>query len=253
MRRIAVINQKGGVGKTTVTVNLGYALALAGKKVTVMDLDPQGHLAASLGVFHPPSAGLDSVLLEHADWHKLVIDIRPGLRLLPAGPKLDQVEQIKEGGTDRALLLKQAIEETEQDDDFYLLDCPPAFGLLLSNAIMAADEALIPSTGDYLGLNGLAQLLGTIKKFEPFRGKELPIWLVLSRFHQRRRLSKEVLEKLMQYFPNRILSTVIREMVALAEAPGMGKSIFDYRPNSPSAQDFGHLAEDYLQGRTRNV
>jgi len=253
MRCIAVINQKGGVGKTTVTVNLGSALARLGFKVTLIDLDPQGHLAASLGVFRPPELGLDKVMLKGIGLKEPLIKINNRLSLIPAGRALDQVEQISNGGSKRAMILKNAMDAADLTDDFYLLDCPPSFGLLLSNAIMAVDEALIPATGDYLGLNGLAQLVGTIKKFEPYRGRVLPMWLVMSRFQQRRRLSQEVLSKLLQYFPNRILATPIREMVALAEAPGTGKDIFEYRPKSLSAADFSALADDLIEGRTRDV
>lgn len=249
MRCIAVINQKGGVGKTTLSVNLGHALALAGYRVTVIDMDPQGHVATSLGIFRPPEKGMDDVLLNGADLESHVISTREGLRLIPAGRHLEKVEQL-DGGASRARLLQEALQRGVSEQDYLLIDCPPAFGLLMSNVIMAVDEALVPATGDYLGLNGMAQLIKTIRRFEPFRRRSLPVWVAMSRFQPRRRLSREVLDKVNQYFPGRVLATHIKEMVALAECPGVGRTIFEYRPGSESAKAFVSLARDLVEGRT---
>lgn len=250
MRVIAVVNQKGGVGKTTLTVNIGHALALAGKRVTIIDLDPQGHVSASLGIFRPPEKGIDDVLLNGANLEDHVVKSRKRLRVIPAGRQLEKVEQLHEGGSNRARLLQQAIARGMEEQDYLLLDCPPAFGMLLSNVIMAADEALVPATGDYLGLNGLAQLISTIKRFEPFRTSPLPIWIALSRFHARRRLTIEVVKRLKTHFPGRVLRTPIKEKAPMAECPGMGKTIFEYRPKSQSAIELKRLAKDLAKGRT---
>ena len=250
MQLIAVINQKGGVGKTTISANLGHALARQGKRVMLVDLDPQGQLSASLGLFRPPRHGIDEVLLADAGLDDLAVSSREGLRLVPAGERLGEVEKLQEGGIDRARLLQHALQHRSSRQDYLLLDCPPSSGLLLANAVMAADTALIPVTGDYLGLNGLAHLLKTLKRFEPFRGNALEQRVVLSRLNPRRRLAKEVREKLAGHFPNRMLPTAIHEAAVLAECPGAGRTIFEYRPKSRSAADFKALAEDIIEGRT---
>ena len=249
MKTIAVINQKGGVGKTTTTVNLGHALALSGKRVLVVDMDPQGHLAACLGIFRPPTKGVDEVLLNKVPIKELVHANREGLHLLPAGVHLERVEQLHKGGADRARLLKAALEETDLNYDVILFDCPPMFGILVANVLMAVDEALIPINGDYLSLNGFAKLLATMKRFEPYRDKPLERWVVLSRFHPRRRISRDVLARLAKHMPGRVLATPIRESVVLTECPSMGRTIFEYRKQSASAQDFLKLADDLLQRR----
>lgn len=250
MQRIAVINQKGGVGKTTITANLGHALALAGKRVMLVDLDPQGQLSASLGLFRPPRHGVDEVLLGDSILTEMALKSREGMTLVPAGERLGEVEKQQDGGVVRAQLLKQGLSRESVALDYMLFDCPPASGLLLANAVMAVDQALIPVTGDYLGLNGLAYLLKTLKRFEPFRGDPLEQRVVLSRLNPRRRLAREVTGKLAAHFPGRMLASAIHEAAVLAECPGAGRTIFEYRAKSRSATDFQALARDLIEGRT---
>ncbi|MEO5343088.1 MAG: ParA family protein [Gammaproteobacteria bacterium SHHR-1] len=246
---LAVINQKGGVGKTTLTVNLGHALALAGHRVLLVDMDPQGHLATCLGLFRQPSQGVDEVLLNGADMTQLTLSSRDGLWLLPSGARLERVEQIHEGGAARARRLSDALQRTELNYDYILFDCPPMFGLLMANVLMAVDRGIIPVGGDYLSLNGLAKLLATVKRFEPFRGKGLDLWVVLSRFHPRRRISREVIARLAKHMPKRVLATAIKESTVLTECPSMGRTIFEYRNKSAAAEEFIQLAQDLLQRR----
>lgn len=242
MRCIAVINQKGGVGKTTISANLGHALALAGRRVTLFDLDPQGHLTTSLGIFRKPERGVAEIMLGDVQLDRVAVRSRDRLTLIPAGRHLGEVEQIQEGGAARGRLLFQALNGHLADQDYVLIDCPPSSGLLVANAALAADEALIPVTGDYLGLNGLVQLMQTLKGFQPFRKRPLHHWIELSRFQPRRRLAREIKEKLAQHFAGRILDTAIREAAVLAECPGVGRSIFEYRAGSSSAREFEALA-----------
>jgi chromosome partitioning protein len=249
MRRIAVINQKGGVGKTTITANLGHALALAGHRVTVIDLDPQGHLSTCLGIFRPPQHGMDEVLLNEVDIASVTMVTRESLVLVPAGNRLADVEQMHDGGAARARLLIDGLKDQFEGQDFLLMDCPPSSGLLVTNAIFAADEVLIPTSGDYLSLTGLANLMVTLKKFEPYREKPLEHWIELSRFINRRRLANEVKEKLLKHFPNRVLATPISEAAVMAECPGVGRTIFEYRRTSRSAKEFSALAEDLIEKR----
>lgn len=249
VRIVAILNQKGGVGKTTTSVNLAHALAKLGKKVTVIDLDPQGHLAVSLGVVSPKIPGIDEVLLGQKELDESLIDARENLKLLVSGPRLQEIEQLNEGGARRGDLLRQALQGQMLDQDFVLIDCPPSSGVLVANALFAADELLIPMTSDYLSLQGLSHLMGTIRKFESVIKRKYPLWLIMSRFAATRRIAKDVLEILLKYFPSQILKTPIRETALLAECPSFGKTIFEYRPGCRSCKDFQSLAKDFLEGR----
>ncbi|MEJ2612100.1 MAG: ParA family protein [Candidatus Thiodiazotropha sp.] len=246
MRRIALINQKGGVGKTTITTNLGHALALAGHRVTVIDLDPQGQLAASYGLFRAPSKGIDRVLLNELDISSVSQSIRDMLTLIPAGKRLQEIEYLQDGGVSRARLLRQSLEGVRKNQDFILFDCPPSSGLLVVNAIFAADEVLIPVSGDHMSLNGLAKILKTLKKFEPYLSEPLTQWIVINRFFPRRRLCKEVESKLKKHFAEQLLNIPIREAAAIAECPGVGRTIFEYKATSQSAKEFKALAEELI-------
>ena len=249
MRKIAIINQKGGVGKTTITTNLGHALAMLGKRVTVIDLDPQGQLAASFGIFRLPTKGVDQVLLDGLDLDDAKVMVRDLVSLVPSGKDLRKVEQLHDGGASRGKLLNDSLNGKLGSEDFVLFDCPPSSGVLVANAIFAADEALIPVSGDYLSLNGLARMLATLKRFEPFLKKPLLQWLELSRYIPRRRLSMEVRDKLLNHFQGQLLATPIREAAVMAECPGAGRTIFEYRGSSRSAQEFSDLAADLIEMR----
>lgn len=243
---IAVINQKGGVGKTTTTLNLGHALALMGHPVTLLDLDPQGHLSASLGVHDPNVSGMDVALLGEQSLSDGVLSVRENLQLIPAGVRLGEAES-KALPRDR---LHNLLKTQFSDQVAVLMDCPPSSGTLVVNALVAADSALVPVSGDYLALHGLSYLMATFRNFETALAKKIPLWLVLTRYQQRRRLARDVRDKLMTYFPKRILATPIRESVALAESPSFGKTIFEHRPKSIGADDYRQLAEDLLHRRT---
>ena len=248
-RIVAVLNQKGGVGKTTTSVNLTHALARMGKKVTVIDLDPQSHLAVSLGVVSPLISGIDEVMLGRRSLRQQIMPARQNLGLIVAGPCLQEIEQLKEGGGQRGDLLRTALHENLTDQDFVFIDCPPSSGVLVANALFAADEILVPMTSDYLALQGLSHLMGTIKKFESVLNKQYRYSFVMSRYIPTRRISKDVLNILQKYFPGKILATTIRETALLAECPSFGKTIFEYRPGCRSARDFAALAKDFLEGK----
>lgn len=249
MRTIAIINQKGGVGKTTTTANLAHALVLNEQKVTVIDLDPQGHLSTSLGVNYLQRPALDSVLLHGYPIEDAVKQVRPGLSLVPSGPDLGNLEHVAMRGVKRGTRLRDAMANKFQDQDYVLIDCPPASGLLVINALFSTHEALIPIAGDYLSLQGLSYLIGTFKNFEKL-GHKINEWFVMTRFNTRRRLPQQVMETLQQYFPKRVLATRVREAAALAECPSFGKTIFEYRKSSNGAKDYRALALDLVDGRT---
>jgi chromosome partitioning protein len=248
VRVIAIINQKGGVGKTTTTSNLSHALAWSGKKVTAIDLDPQGHLAVSFGVTER-GQGMDEVLLNNTDIEDLTLKVRDNLQLVLPGTRLQEIEQLTEGGVQRGDLLRKALQNRLQDQDFVFIDCPPSSGMLVANVLFATDEILIPMAGDFLALQGLSHLMGTLKKFERTLKINYKKRLLMSRYNSTRRISKQVLNTLLEHFPGQVMSTLIRETALLAECPGYGKTIIEYRPGSRSARDFRGLAQDLLEGR----
>ncbi len=249
-RIIAVMNQKGGVGKTTTTINLGHALALSGKRVTLLDMDAQGQVVTGFGLDNK-QAGLDAVLLEDVLIDDVKVTVRDNLDVVPAGPNLTDYEHVATGGSNRGHKLRLAIENsTLNDQDFILIDCPPSSGLLGVNAMFAADEVLIPVSGDYLSLQGLSRMMQILKRSESLSGNTIKLWLLSTRMNMRRRLTHEVRSRILKYFPGRVFNTVIRENVALAECPSFGKTIFEYRKNSAGAEDYYSLAQDLLRGRT---
>ncbi|MBL1353121.1 MAG: ParA family protein [Zetaproteobacteria bacterium] len=246
MRRIAVVNQKGGVGKTTTSANISHALALAGQRVLMIDMDPQSHLASFFGQYEQ-GRGLDAVLMDGDDLDAHIQTIRPKLSLLAAGKHLAGIEHEasseKRGGALRQLLAKR------DDWDFIIMDSPPSSGLLVIMAMYAADEILIPVTGDYMGMEGLSHLMATLKNFESSLNHHPKRWLALTRFHPRRNIAKEAQKKLKHYFPKHVLATPIREIAALSACPGFGKSIFEYQASSQGAEDYRDLAADLMAGR----
>lgn len=249
-RIIAIMNQKGGVGKTTTTVNLGFALALAGKKVTLLDMDPQNQVAISLGLENG-QGGLDRILLEGDGLDEHLIVVRDNLKMISAGDNLADFETVTVGGASRGKALKRAIASSSlMADDFVLIDCPPSSGLLCINAMFAADELVIPVSGDYLSLQGLSRMMQILKRAETVLGHRIRVWIVSTRMQLNRKLTEQVRLKILKYFPGRVLTTMIRENVALAECPSFGKSIFDYKDKSAGAEDYQSLAQDLLSGRT---
>ena len=247
-RKVAVINQKGGVGKTTTTANLGYMLAKKGYKVTLIDLDPQGSLTISLGVNWQEHLGIEDLLLHDEKLENVIIESRENLRLIPCGNHLGQVEYMGQESSTIAKNLKDVLSGI--DDDFVLIDCPPSSGFLIVSALYAIDEVLIPIASDYLTLHGLSHLIGTLQGFEKRLKHKIKKWFVVTRFHPRRRLSQDVKAKLVSYFPGQVLRTSIRETSAIAESPSFGLTVFEYQKNSNGTIDYNDLADDFYIGRT---
>lgn len=247
MQIIAVVNQKGGVGKTTTTANLAHAIALSGRKVATVDLDPQAHLTAYLGFARQNQHGVGDVIGQGVDPQQFCITAREGLALLPAGQALKQVELKADPGGPPGQF-GATLKSVFAARDFVFIDCPPASGVLIKYALSAVDAILVPVAGDYLALRGLSDLIGTLRDYASDHGT-LSQWMVLTRFHARRRLCWEVREKLLEYFPGRILATAIRETAALAESPSFGKTVFEYRNGDRGADDYRALARDFIHQR----
>jgi chromosome partitioning protein len=250
MNIIAIINQKGGVGKTTTTVNLGHSLTLAGKRVTLIDLDPQGHLEACLGVNGQGTAGVDQVLMASAAASQCSIEMRAGLDVIPAGAELAELERADNGHAPDKQRLQHAIVESLGDRDFVLIDCPPSTGPLVEQGLFAAQAVLVPVVSDYLSLRGLSYLTGMLRSFATRGQGRVAQRIAVTRFHTRRRLSGEAIQVLLKHFPDKVLATPIRECAALAECPSFGQTIFEYRKHSHGAEDYRSLAADLLKGRT---
>ncbi|MDH5377301.1 MAG: ParA family protein [Gammaproteobacteria bacterium] len=244
MRRISVVNQKGGVGKTTSALNIAHAFALSGKRVMLIDADPQGHLSASFGLKELGLKGTDEVLMKEGSLEALKLEIRDNLFLLAAGDKLGELEFLSQGGASRGYRLQRAIDAVEGEYDYVIIDCPPSAGMIGMNCILAAEELLIPVSSDFLSLHGLSRLMGIIDYIENALSIETKKWITITRFQERRLLAREVRKKLIENYPDTVLKTPIRETVVIAESPGHGQSIFDYRPRSKGAEDYRSLAHD---------
>ena len=249
-RIIAVLNHKGGVGKTTTAYNLAFAIAVKRKRVLAIDLDPQSHMAVSLGLMQNNVSGVDDVILDGAEINNYIINQREYLDLLPAGLRLGEVEKLSLKGRQQAIIIRNALREVKGNYDFIILDCPPTSGLLNFNALFASDEVIVPVSSDYLALHGLSQLMKTLASAQRFMEKPMKTWIALTRFGVRRRLSREVLAKLMQYFPKQILATPIRECAPVAESPSFGLSVIEYDAQCNGAKDYRSLADDIINYRT---
>jgi len=249
MRVIAIINQKGGVGKTTTTMNLAHALARDGHRVLAIDLDPQANLTTGLGLVEKNQAGIANVFIDGLALADVTRQVRENLALVPAGDRLGEFEYIRDRGRERGFLLQYSIRDSSAEKDFILIDCPPSSGILGMNALLAANEVVIPVTGEYFSLQGLSRQMQIFDYVETSLNRHTKKWLVMTRYNERRKLARKVRDSVVHYFPNRVLKTPIRETVALAESPAFGKTIFDYRTKNRGAEDYQQLAFDIINSR----
>jgi chromosome partitioning protein len=244
MRTIAVINQKGGVGKTTTAHNLGAGLARLGRRALLVDADPQGHLTTAMGCDAPArKGGLYEALVGEAAPQDVVC-VGEGPDLVPGALALSGIESRLSAAPGREGLLRRVLEGLP-GYDVAIIDCPPNLGLLTLCALCAADEALAPMQAEFLAMQGLAALLETLRavraRFHP--GLALT-GILLTRFDTRRKLCREVADRLAGHLPGLTFTTRIHENVALAEAPGFGRDIFAYAPASRGARDYAALSAE---------
>jgi len=244
MRRIAMINPVGGVGKTAIAAGLGHALALAGERVAMIDLDPRGHLAAALGIFRAPARGIDQALLTSTPVEAAAMGVRDMLTLIPAGSRLAGVERLQGEGGSRAQALRVALDDHLQDQAFVLIDTTSSSALLVANALFAADEVLIPVTPDQASLNGAVKVLLSLKRFAPYFTSSFEAYILLNRVQPRGKLSRNMERKLRQHFPELLLKSRIPEVAAIVESRAIGRTIFEYRAASPGARAFTELANE---------
>jgi chromosome partitioning protein len=259
VRTIAVINQKGGVGKTTTVANLGAALAAAGRDVFLIDLDPQSHLTLHLGV-EPGTrpVSMYNVMTGQADLASATVRLGEHLWLAPAVIDLAAAEVELVGTVGREQILRDRLAGAVPPAELTLIDCPPSLGLLTLNALAAADDVIIPLQPHFLGLQGLGKLLETVSLVQHRINPHLKVLgVILCLYESKARLSLEVVADLRQFLAAahggstpwaqaRIFQTLIRRNVKLAECPSYGKAIFDYEPSSHGAEDYQRLAEEFL-------
>ncbi len=249
MRKIAFTNQKGGVGKTTTTINTGAGLSKIGYKVLLVDMDPQANLTYSLkihsskmkrNIYHVLKGELpvSEVVMPHSDFD-----------LLPASIELSAAEMELVNEPAREQILRSALKEVENDYDFILLDCPPNLGLLTLNAFTAADELVIVLQSEYLALHGLSKLMDLIKIVQKRLNPDLKVeGIVCTLFDKRKNLNREVVGHIREHFGSKVFKTLIRDNIALAEAPSHHKTIFEYDSESYGAQDYMNLAKEIRNG-----
>jgi chromosome partitioning protein len=263
MRIIALMNQKGGVGKTTTTVNLGAALAERGKRVCLVDLDPQAHLTINYGVDPSPDiTSLYDVLVEEVGFLEAVHRISDRIALVPSSIDLAAAEVELVAVLGREMLLRKRIEAAAHDFDYILLDCPPSLGLLTVNALAVAHEVIVPMQAHFLALQGVAKLLETVQLVNKRMNPRLKVsGIALTMFDSQTKLSLEVVHELNSFIDEakgkplpwadaRIFKSKIRRNVKLAESPSFGQTILKYDTKSNGAADYRALAAEVVEMET---
>jgi chromosome partitioning protein len=248
----AIANQKGGVGKTTTAINLATYLAAAGRKVLLVDMDPQANTSSGIGASrHLKQQTLYDLLVQEQDelsiFDILVPTQRRELVVAPCTVDLAAAELELVGAIARENKLRQVLEPIRDRCDYILIDCPPSLGLLTVNALVAADGLLIPIQCEYLALEGLTQLLDTVRIVKNRLNPSLYIaGVVMTMFDPRTRLASEIVREVRNHFPDEAFQTIINRNVRLSEAPSFGQAILDYDPTSSGALAYRALAEEVL-------
>ncbi|WP_317637677.1 AAA family ATPase [Lactobacillus xylocopicola] len=253
---ISVANQKGGVGKTTTTINLAASIANRGYRVLIVDIDPQGNATSGLGIEKAEinqdvySVLIDSVPLKDTIFHTTT----NRLDLVPATINLSGAETELISMMARETRLKSALDTVSTDYDFIFIDCPPSLGQLSINAFTASDAILIPVQSEYYAMEGLSQLLNTIRLVQKHFNKDLGVeGVLMTMLDARTNLGAEVVKEVRSYFPNKVYKTIIPRITKLAEAPSYGETITEYAPNSRGAEVYDDLAKEVLKNHGKRL
>jgi chromosome partitioning protein len=248
---LTVANQKGGVGKTTTAINLSAALALAGRKTLLIDIDPQANATSGLGHKKDALVGSVNVLMRPERCPEAIAGaILPNLDLLPANPMLVNLERNIGEVQDRDARLKQGLALVTEKYDFIIIDCPPSLGLLTKNALRASEGVIVPIQTEYYAMEGLSQILSAVQAAQsPETGKPEIEGILFTMFDPRIALAREVVNEITGHFPDKVHSVRIPRDVPLGEAPGFGKCIFDYDLRCRGAMAYLELAKEVLNER----
>lgn len=239
---ISLSNHKGGVGKTTSTINIGAGLNKLKKKVLLIDLDPQANLSQSLGIMEPERTIYGAL---KGEYELEPLETIPGLDLIPSTLDLSGAEVELSGEAGREYILKELIDPLRGSYDYILIDSPPSLGLLTINAFTASDEVYIPLQAQYLALQGLTKLIEVIDKIKRRLNKELNLGGVfITQYDRRKVLNRDVVETIKSHYKEKLFKTAIRDNIALAEAPTQGLDIFRYNPKSYGAEDYLSLCKE---------
>jgi len=252
---IAIANQKGGVGKTTTTINLAAALGVLEKKVLLIDADPQANATSGLGIVVEEVEIGTYQILEHISTARnaVVRTSSPNLDIIPAHIDMVAIEIELVDKPNREYMLKEILEPIKEEYDYILIDCAPSLGLLTLNALVAADSVLVPIQCEYFALEGLGKLLNTVKSVQKIHNKDLDIeGLLLTMYDPRLRLSNQVVEEVKKHFQNMVFKTIIHRNVKLSEAPSYGESIISYDAVSVGAKNYISLANELLKNHGDN-
>ncbi|MEI3356955.1 MAG: ParA family protein [Clostridia bacterium] len=246
---ISVANQKGGVGKTTTTVNLGTIIAKKGKKVLLIDADPQGNASSGLGVEKDVEYSTYDILVNDTKLEDTIQDtIIKNLKVCPANMSLAGAEVELVSMMSREQRLKEKLDEIKDQFDYIFIDCPPSLGLITLNSFTASDSVLIPVQCEYFALEGLGQLLNTVNLVKKHLNKNIRIeGALLTMYDIRTNLSNQVVKEVKKYFENKVYKTVIPRNVRLSEAPSYGMPITEYDPRSKGAKSYTKFAREFLK------